>query len=780
MSFSLTPSNIIIFRCPTLTNPSSVTGPPSVMPAVRKKKSTGSHVPTTSMNTRNTPASSINVVVPARNAAETTYMGTRNTSTLPALIPPTTSARTRNASAHPYPAPPFNHIIPRTPTLPNRYAAGIPLSVNAIPSDTTEWDPNMVSPTKMDSGYKPAAKSAVPTHNLRSGWTSSPPVHPNQQNPTARQNGGNSSGPFWTTVGAPEIGMFPTMPPGSNSQMTQLHPIPLDFSRFAGSEKTARSTNIYHTGAALGRGHSPLGRDIPLPLFTPNPMRRTTRSSTLLQPPKSLQQPVRPPPAGGTLAPVHQNAQVVDSQDLVAQQMLITETEARDQQMKFRKARLFRERHQAGAMERKERRQGMMGAAGQSSPSVQYMTPSNSPGKLPDSKSPARIPASLQAAIDQIPRYLGQEQISENPQAAVNHRPAYLERITVNPHTTIDHAPKYLQRATLHPQAPRCSEQVAVNPPAILTKPVLVQKNTSTNDRSLRSPTQPPLATVDQPGGQAEPAQGIKNPEDTNGNLPVAASQIPRYLERTAVDPRAIINHTTENPERVVRDPPVAINHPVPVSKIINPPSWMTPEISSSPRLPLNFPILQDPSDPSFGTTRPGAESPSHFDDVDSSWVFMQTRRPPEVERSPTMYGSTPEPDTPLTSPTGSEDIVMRDAEFKKERISGSTPTSYSQCPGSPTSLINMYRVHGDLNIAKPRGLSLLHTKRTYIGEKVLLDLDMPGWGDDCVMGMEEMEQLMDEMMDGEPGAEISLASVNKDRETGGRCLDSMSYVEWR
>lgn len=122
----------------------------------------------------------------------------------------------------------------------------------------------------------------------------------------------------------------------------------------------------------------------------------------------------------------------------------------------------------------------------------------------------------------------------------------------------------------------------------------------------------------------------------------------------------------------------------------------------------------------------------------------------------------------------------MRDAESNKKRISESTPTSYSQCPGSPTSLINMYRVHGDLNIAKPRGLSLLHTKRTYIGEKVLLDLDMPGWGDDCVMGVEEMEQLMDEMIDGEPGAEISLASVNKDRETGGRCLDSMSYVEWR
>lgn len=747
------------------------------MPALRKKKSVGGHAPTTSMNTRNTPASSINVV-PTRRATESQLpaasVGTRGTSAVERLAPPASSARTRNMAAQSFPASPFNHTIPRTPTLPSRYPTGTPLPANAIPSDTTEWDPNMVSPAKMDPAYKPAA---VHIHNLRSGWGSSSPAHQSKPNPAPHRSGGLSSGAFWTTVGVPEIGIFPTVPPpGSNSHMTQLHPIPLDFSRVAGSETPARLTNTCHAGAALGRGSSPLGRDIPPPPLlpfatTPGPMRRTTRSSTLVHSPlPSLEQPVR----GAALTPVHQNGQPVDSQDSVAQQMLIAETEAQDQQRKLRKTRMIRERHQAGAMERKEHRQGMMRVAGQSSPSVQYMAASNSPGKLPDPKSPAHIPASVQAAIDQIPRYLGQ--IAENPQVAVDPGPVYLERITVSPHATADHAPKYLQRIALPLQSPKHPKQVTVDPPATVTQPTIVQKSTSINDRNPGSPIQSSLATV----GQIEPSRGMENLADTNRNPLVAASQIPRYLGQTAADPRTVVNNTAGNPERVVRDPLVPINHPVPVPKPTDSISWMTPERPSSlPRPALPFPIPQDPSDPSFGTTRPGTESPNYFDDVDSSWVFMQSRQPPAVERS-TVYGSTPELETPLTSPMESEDVVMLDAESKNERISGSTPTSYSQCPGSPTSLINMYRVHGDLNFIKPRGLSLLHTKRIYIGEKVLLDLDMPAWGDDRVMGVEEMGQLMDEMVGGEPGAEIKLASVNKDRETGGRCLDCMSYVEWR
>lgn len=683
-------------------------------------------------------------------------------------------------AAQPFSASPFNHTttsIPRTPTLPNRYPTGNALPANVIPSDTTEWDPSMVSPAKMDPAYKPTAP-AMHIHNLRSGWGSSSPAHPSKQNPAPHQNAGLSSGAFWTTVGVPEIGMFPTVPPGSNSQMTRLHPIPLDFSRVAGAETAARSTGAYHAGAALGRGSSPLGRDIPPPLFaaTSNPMRRTTRSSTLVHPPlPPLEQPVRAG-AGEALAPVHQNGRPVDSQGSVAQQMLITETEAQDQQRKLRRNRMIRERYQAGAMERREHRQGVMGVSGQPNPSVQYMAASNSPGKplgLP--KSPARIPASVQAAIDQIPRYL--EQIAENPQVVpVDPGPACLERITVSPHATADHAPKYLQRIALPAQSTKHPEQVTVNPLAPATQPTLVQKNTGPG-----SPIQSSLATVGQFGSQIEPSRGMENLADTNRNPLVAASQIPRYLGQTAADPLTVVDDTAGNPEHVVRDPLVPINHPVPAPKTTDSISWMTPERPSSlPRPILHFPVPQDPSDPSFGTTRPGTESPSYFDDVDSSWVFVQSCQLPVVERSPTVYGSTPEPETLLTSPMESEDAIMLDADSKTERISGSTPTSYSQCPGSPTSLINMYRVHGDLNFRKPRGLSLLHTKRIYIGEKVLLDLDMPAWGDDNVMGVEEMGQLMDEMVGGEPGAEIKLASVNRDRETGGRCLDCMSYVEWR
>lgn len=759
------------------------------MPALRKKKSVGSHVPTTSMNTRNTTVSSINVV-PTRRATEsqlpTASMSTRGTPTLPAverLSLPASSARTRNMAAQPFPPSPFNHTVPRTPTLPNRYPTGIPLSANVIPSDTTEWDPNMVSPAKMDPAYKPTAPAAMHIHNLRSGWGSSSPAHPNKQTPAPHQNGGHSSGAFWTTVGVPEIGMFPTVPPGSNSQMTQLHPIPLDFSRVAGPETPARPTSTCHAGAVLGRGSSPLGRDIPPPLFAmaPVPMRRTTRSSTFVHPPlPSLEQPVQAL-MGTALTPAHQHGQLVDSQDSVAQETPITETEAQDQQRKLRKTRIIRERHQAGAMERKEHRQGTMGAAGQSSPSVQYMAASNSPSKLPGPKSPVRIPASVQAAIDQIPRYLGQ--IAENPQVVVDPGPACLERITVSPHATAGHPPKYLQRVALPPQSPKHPEQVIVNLPTAVTQPTLAQKNTSINDPNPGSPIQSSLATVGQIGSsQIEPGRGMGNLTDTNRNSLVAASKIPRYLGQAAVDPRTVVNNNnTRNPEHGVRDPLVPINHPVPVTKSTDSISWMTPERPSSlPRPALPFPIPQDPSNPSFGTTRPGTESPNYFDDVDSSWVFMQSRQPPAVEGPPTVYGSTPELETLLTSPTEDEDVIMLDAESKDERISGSTPTSYSQCPGSPTSLINMYRVHGDLDFIKRRGLSLLHTKRIYIGEKVLLDLDMPAWGDDYIMGVEEMERLMDEMIGGEPGAEIKLASVNKDRETGGRCLDCMSYVEWR
>lgn len=634
----------------------------------------------------------------------------------------------------------------------------------------------MVSPAKVDPAYRPTAISTIPGHDLRSGRATSPlkpPAYLNRQKLAPHQNGGHPTDSFWTAEGAPTIGMFPTMSLGSISQMTQLHPIPLNFSRPTGSstDTSARSTNIYHAGTALGQDHSPLGRDIPLPVSSTahRPTRRMTRSSILLQPLQSLDKPIQTV-AEKALTPVHQAGQLVDAQDSVAQRMPITEVEDQDQERKPKKTRLIRERHQAVVVERKECKQGGMRVSGQSSPSVPCVAAPNSPDIIPRSKPSGRTPASTQVAANQNPKHLGRaidspqgadhgptylertkanpyataehsskylQRAAVNPQATIDSTPKHAEKITVNPHAAAGRTPKNRQRISSNPQTPKYPRQVAANPPVTITQST--QKNPNFNDRSPGNPTKSYLAIVNQPSGsevrsKIEPGRGPKNLEGA---------------------------------------------HSIPVQKSTNPTSWMTPEkLNSLPRPVLSFPIPQSPSDPSFGTTRPGTESPDYFN-ADPSWAFMQSRKPPLPEKSLTIYGSTPEPET-LPSPTESEDIVMEKAISKGKTTSGSTPTSYSQCPGSPTSLINMYRVHGDLSLDKRKGLSLLHTKRPYIGENVLLDLDMPEWGDDDIMEIGEMEQLMDEMMDGKPGAEVKLASTDRDRVTGGQCSDSMSYVEWR
>lgn len=570
--------------------------------------------------------------------------------------------------------------------------------------------------------------------------------------------------------------MFPVIaiPPRPTPQ-DQLHPIPLNFPRPTRSytDRSAGPANINHTDIALGQDCAPLGRDIPPLLFASASTRRMTRSSTSLQPPQPLEKSIQIPTEKAP-APVHQNGQLEDSQDSVARHMPIAEIEGQEQERKLKKTRIFRERHQVVAMEKKERRQGGVRAAGQSTPSVQCVAAFNSPDKLPLSKPLERIPADMQAVVDQIPRYL--ERTADCPQAVDGHSQAYLERIAVNSHVTADHSSKYLQRIAVNPQvtidsAPKHAEgittnpytasdcapkhlqrissgpqtpkylgQVAANLPVTITQPTPVQKNTNINDRSPGSPMRSCLAIANRyddfgVGSEIEPGRGSRNCEGT---------------------------------------------HPIPVQRSTSQASWVAPEESPNlPRLVLSFPIPQDPSDPSFGTTRPGIESPDYFN-ADPSWVFMQSRKSLSPVQSPTVFGSTSELDTSLTSPMESEDTIMQEARSKGEKISGSTPTSYSQRPGSPTSLINMYRVHGDLCFDKRRGLSLLHTKRPYIGENVLLNLDMPEWGDDEIMGMEEMEQLMDEMVDGEPGAELKLASADRDRATGGKCSDSMNYIKWR
>lgn len=634
----------------------------------------------------------------------------------------------------------------------------------------------MVSPTKIDPTYQPTLIPVIPGHNLRSGRATSPlkpPAYLNRQRLDSHQNGGHPADLFWNTGRVPALGMFPVLP-GSTSQ-DQLHPIPLKFPRPTRSytDISARPANMYHTDVALGQNYSPLGRDIPPLLFASAPTRRMTRSSTSLQPPqppeKSIQTPAERPPAL-----VHQNGQLVDAQDSLVRHMPIAETESQDQERKLKKPRIFRERHQVVAIERKERRQGGLRAAGQSTPSVQCMAAFNSPDKLPRSKPLERIPADLQAVVDQIPRYLGRT--ADCPQAVDGHGQAFLERIAVNSHVTADHSSKYLERTAVHPQvtidsapkhaegittnpytatdcapkhlqriapgpqAPKYLGKVAENPLLTITQPTPVQKNTNINDHNPESPLKPYLVIANRNddfgvGSEIEPGRG---PRDSEGT------------------------------------------HPIPVQRSTSQASWVAPEeCPSLSRLVPSFTIPQDPSDPSFGTTRPGTESSDYFN-ADPSWVFMLPRKSLSPVQSPTVFGSTSESDTSLTSPMESEDTIMQEARYKGETPSGSTPTSYSQRPGSPTSLINMYRVHGDLCIDKRRGLSLLHTKRPYIGENVLLNLDMPEWGDDKIMGMEEMEQLMDEMVDGEPGTELKLASTDRDRATGGRCADNMRYIKWR
>lgn len=233
----------------------------------------------------------------------------------------------------------------------------------------------------------------------------------------------------------------------------------------------------------------------------------------------------------------------------------------------------------------------------------------------------------------------------------------------------------------------------------------------------------------------------------TAPNSPVRTPR-PRHLERIAVAPIATI---------------------VESSLTIGDADLTSTVLLLTPSPDRTFPPL-DPTNPNAGTTRPGVEAPGYYEDP--SWVCSVVNPLP-----------TPEQDLILTPEFEMAAIFSQQSEGTSTdgegETSGASPTSYSQRPRSPNFLINMYRVRSDLTVKTPRGMSLFHTKKVYIGERKLLDMDMTGDSDEGVMGVDEVEILMDEMDDGETGDEVKLGSVQRDLEVGGRGEKALEYVKW-
>ncbi|KAH0606019.1 uncharacterized protein H6S33_004476 [Morchella sextelata] len=91
--------------------------------------------------------------------------------------------------------------------------------------------------------------------------------------------------------------------------------------------------------------------------------------------------------------------------------------------------------------------------------------------------------------------------------------------------------------------------------------------------------------------------------------------------------------------------------------------------------------------------------------------------------------------------------------------------------------LIDLYRAHAQQPPRCRRGMSILHTKLPYIGERTLLNLDLAGAEEDGVMGAVEMRGLVDA---GEGSVAWGrLESVVRDGEVGGVCRRVVRFVEW-
>lgn len=607
----------------------------------------------------------------------------------------------------------------------------------------------MVSPAKMDPSYKP---SATPGHDLRSGWSYSPPkpavsLQRQKSAPpaTINQRGGHLTSLLSASVEGPALGMFPTKPLDTNLKVTQLHPIPLSFSRFARPEidTSARSANSYPTGTTKELDSSPLGMDIrsTLPTAAPKPARRMTRSSITMQPDLNVPQV----PVGNTWTPEQQLKQLVDAQDLAGLRASTGKMAAQSvgsEQRRIERKRASREKSLALAAESKGRKNTGLKAAEPYRTSVGHTTAPSAP--VP------RITA-------QPPLSSHLERIQAGLSVVINQTPKHLERVVANPQVVINQVPKHLERTIIN-------SQVVVN-------------GDREGDLDHQNPTVGNQYHFQRPENPIENALGPKHPERVTGDPLVATDEVQKHLEWLVGDPKVTADYVPKNHERITGNAPVAVDHTSSVKEDAILTSRVTPErpVDLTP-CGLSSPFREDPTNPNVGMNRPGAESPVDFGEMDAPWIFEPSRSASFLIGSE----STPELGAPSPYSIGCEDVVMEEAGTTGERISGSTLTSYSQRAGSPTSLISMYRVHGGLRLGNRKGMSLIHTKRPYIGEGTLLDLDMPKRGGDCLMDIAELDGLMDEMMNGEPGTEVKLASVDRDKENGGRYLTDPEPVKWR
>lgn len=588
----------------------------------------------------------------------------------------------------------------------------------------------MVSPAKMDPSYKPTPIPSNAGYDLRSGWASSPskPAVSLKRQKSAHlvesQKGENANGSISTIVEGPAVGMFPTKLLDSKLHMTQLYPIPLSFSGPVGLgiDTSARSADSSSTDMTKRVENSSVRTDIPasLPVAVPKTTRRMTRSSTLM-----LSEPLPSPQAPVELGwtPEQQLKSLIDTQDSPGERVLTSRISSQhlSPEQTIEKSKVIQRRKQTLAARRKERKNTESRAA-----AGPYQLARN-----------ATEPSALTPSAPVQPSH-----------------PQYLERITVGSLVAADYGPKHLERTVVSQQitisqAPKHLERIAENPV------VVIDKSREIGPRNLYVDAG---SQVGIPWSEGVVERGLvpNNPKIATEKSSITADHVPKYFGQ------------------VMAKPPVAVDHVSSAREDTKSISWVTPTSS-----PISVtPSPKDPKNPSVGTTRPGAEILDDYDGLGPGWIFMQSRNGPGPARPVVAPGSTPELVTPSISSTGG-DIFMEDERIGGRRVSGSTATSYSQRAGSPTSLISMYKVHGNVRFGKRKGISLLHTKRPYDGERELLDLDMPKSGDSVLMDMEEMEGLMDEMMNGEPTTEVRLASVDRDWESRGECSTDLDPMEW-